>query len=335
MAGDVVHYNRIAMKTCTVLFKKFSNWFFFCQSPPWYNKTHTQTDIFTKGVLTMHQRVAAINDLSGLGQCSLTADIAVLAAMGLECCPLPTAILTTQTGYPDYRCVSFTDHMDAYRLHWQRLGASFQGILSGYLATPEAADCVEAFLDAFQQSGTLYLCDPVLGDNGHVYRGFSKASIQAMEKLARRADILTPNLTEFCILTGTEIGPMLKLGQEDPEALFRTLQEKASIYHEKKLVITGIPHSSSSGEHLVTNLVMDRGPMKPVTFPHLGGTYSGTGDLFAAVLLGSQLQGRSLAQGAQLAGNFIGSAIRSSKMEGTLFNDGVNYEPYLSLLGKE
>lgn len=283
----------------------------------------------------MHQRVAAINDLSGLGRCSLTADIAVLAAMGLECCPLPTAVLTTQTGYPDYRCVSFTDHMEGYRQHWQQLGVSFQGILSGYLATPEAASHVEAFLDAFQKPGTLYLCDPVLGDNGHVYRGFSGEHIRSMQQLALRADILTPNLTEFCILTGTEVEPLFKLGREDPAALFRALQEKASIYKGKKLVITGIPHSSPSGEHLVTNLVLDQGRMEPVTFPHLGGTYSGTGDLFAAVLLGSQLQGRSLVRGAQLAGELIGKAIQSSKAEGTPGNDGVNYEAYLYLLGKE
>lgn len=283
----------------------------------------------------MHQRVAAINDLSGLGRCSLTADIAILAAMGLECCPLPTAVLTTQTGYPEYRCVSFTDHMEDYRRHWQFLGASFQGILSGYLATPEAADHVEAFLDTFHKPGTLYLCDPVLGDNGHVYRGFSEVSIRAMERLAQRADLLTPNLTEFCILTGTDMDPLFALGRKNPEALFQELQSKASVFQGKKLVITGIPHSSPKNEHLVTNLVLDQRKAFPVTFPHLGGTYSGTGDLFAAVLLGSQLQGRSLTKGARLAGELIGKAIRSSKAEGTPGNDGVNYEPYLSLLGKE
>ena len=194
----------------------------------------------------MHQRVAAINDLSGLGRCSLTADIAVLAAMGLECCPLPTAVLTTQTGYPDYRCVSFTGHMEDYRQHWLQLGVSFSGILSGYLATPEAADQVEAFLDTFQKPGTLYLCDPVLGDNGHVYRGFTDASIEAMGKLARRADILTPNLTEFCILTGTDMEPLFQLGRTDAQALFRALQEKALLFKGKKFIITGIPHSSLS-----------------------------------------------------------------------------------------
>lgn len=283
----------------------------------------------------MHQRVAAINDLSGLGRCSLTADIAVLAAMGIEACPLPTAVLTTQTGYPDYRCVSFTGHMDDYRQHWQQLGVTFSGILSGYLATPEAADQVETFLDTFQKPGTLYLCDPVLGDNGHVYRGFTEASIEAMEKLAQRADILTPNLTEFCILTGTDMEPLFQLGRKDAPALFQALQEKALLFKGKKFVITGIPHSSPSGEHLVTNLVIDGGHAVPVTFPHLGGTYSGTGDLFAAIILGSQLQGRSLERGARLAGELIGKAIRSSKAEGTPGNDGVNYEPFLSLLGKE
>lgn len=332
IVGDLVHHNRMGRKTCTVSDEKFLNWFFFVMG---FRVITRFVHSSTKGVLIMHQRVAAINDLSGLGRCSLTADIAILAAMGFEACPLPTAVLTTQTGYPGYRCVSFTEHMDDYRQHWQQLGVAFQGILSGYLATPEAAEQVEAFLDTFQKPDTLYLCDPVLGDDGHVYRGFTDASIEAMRKLALRADLLTPNLTEFCILTGTDMDPLFQLGRQDPEALFQELTRLAGLYKGKRLVITGIPHPSSSGEHLVTNLVIDGGNAIPVTFPHLGGTYSGTGDLFAAILLGSQLQQRTLVQGARLAGELIGKAIRSSKTEGTPCNDGVNYEPYLSLLGKE
>lgn len=283
----------------------------------------------------MHPRVAAINDLSGLGRCSLTADIAVLAAMGIEACPLPTAVLTTQTGYPGYRCFSFTGHMADYRQHWQQLKVTFQGILSGYLATPDTAHQVEAFLDTFQKPDTVYLCDPVLGDDGHVYRGFTDASIESMRRLALRADLLTPNLTEFGILTGTSLDTLLKPDCREPETLFQELEAKAAPFAGKKLVITGIPHSSPSGEHLVTNLVLGGGKRVSVTFPHLGGTYSGTGDLFAAILLGSQLQKRSLVQGVQLAGKLIGKAIQSSKAEGSPYNDGINYEPYLSLLGKE
>lgn len=117
----------------------------------------------------MHLRAAVINDLSGLGRCSLTADIAVLAAMGIEACPLPTAVLTAQTGYEGYHSVSLASHMEAYRRHWNALGITFAGILSGYLASPEAAYQTAEFVDTFHHPGVTYLCDPVLGDQGRVY----------------------------------------------------------------------------------------------------------------------------------------------------------------------
>ena len=123
----------------------------------------------------MHLRAAVINDLSGLGRCSLTADIAVLAAMGIEACPLPTAVLTAQTGYEGYHSVSLASHMEAYRRHWNALGITFAGILSGYLASPEAAYQTAEFVDTFHHTGVTYLCDPVLGDQGRVYKGFTDA----------------------------------------------------------------------------------------------------------------------------------------------------------------
>ncbi len=283
----------------------------------------------------MHQRVAAINDLSGLGRCSLTADIAVLAAMGIEACPMPTAVLTSQTGYPGYRCLSFADRMDDYTEHWQELQVSFAGILSGYLATPDAAEKVRAFLDRFHRLGVLYLCDPVLGDNGRAYRGFTEASIEAVRQLAFQADLLTPNLTEFCILTGTDMRPIQKLGQTDPEALFPILEEKAGCFQGRSLVITGIPVLDKNRETpILSNFIvkMAGGKSSVVSSPHLGGSYSGTGDLFAAVVLGALLQKRSLEEAVRLAVGFIARGIGDARRENTPCNDGINYEPYLGLL---
>ena len=280
----------------------------------------------------MHQRVAAINDLSGLGRCSLTVDIAVLAAMGIEACPLPTAVLTSQTGYPGYHCVPFTKQMCNYTEHWQELQVSFQGILSGYLVTPDAATQVQDFLEKFHKPGVLYLCDPVLGDNGKAYRGFTDASIQAVRHLAFQADLLTPNLTEFCILTDTEMDSLKKLGQENPEELYRLLQYRSYLFKDQALVITGIPIKERD-QQLLVNLIIDHAKT-PVAIPspHLGGSYSGTGDLFAAVLMGSQLQKRNLEQGVRLAGELIVRGIADAQKEHTPCNDGINYEPYLNLL---
>lgn len=280
----------------------------------------------------MHQRVAAINDLSGLGRCSLTVDIAILAAMGIEACPLPTAVLTSQTGYPGYRCVPFTKQMYRYTEHWRELQVSFQGILSGYLATPDAAAQVQVFLERFHTPGVLYLCDPVLGDNGKAYRGFTPASIQAVRQLAFQADILTPNLTEFCILTDTELDPLKKLGQEDPEELYHLLKDRAYLFKDQALIITGIPIKIRD-QQLLANLIIDHTKrLVAIPSPRLEGSYSGTGDIFAAILMGSQLQKRNLEQGVHLAGELIVKGIADAQKEQTPCNDGINYEPYLGLL---
>ena len=280
----------------------------------------------------MHLRAAAINDLSGLGRCSLTADIAVLAAMGIDACPLPTAVLTAQTGYAGFRCVPFADHMESYRKHWQELGVSFQGILSGYLASPDTVRRTAEFVETFRRPGVTYLCDPVLGDNGRVYRGFTDASVEAMRSLALRADLLTPNLTEFCILTGTDMDAMQKLGEAHPDELFAALARKAAFFKDTDTVITGIPFRNEEGRQMLCNLVLTQGTQVPVSFPHLGGTYSGTGDLFAAVLLGGRLQHRDLEASVRLAGTFISRGIESARRNHTPYNDGIDYESCLSLL---
>ena len=236
----------------------------------------------------MHLRAAVINDLSGLGRCSLTADIAVLAAMGIEACPLPTAVLTAQTGYEGYHSVSLASHMEAYRRHWNALGITFAGILSGYLASPEAAYQTAEFVDTFHHPGVTYLCDPVLGDQGRVYKGFTDASIEAMRSLAA--------------------------------------------FSQTDLVITGIPLKGEKSGKEICNLIISKGSSHPVIFPHLGGSYSGTGDLFAAVLLAARLHKEGLVPSVNKAGQFIAKGITAAQKEHTPGNAGIDYEPFLPLL---
>ena len=114
----------------------------------------------------MTKKVAVINDLSGLGRCSLTAAISVLSAMGIQACPLPTAILSSQTEYPSYYCYDFTDKMDYFRQEWKKLGTSFSGIYTGYVASVCQIEQIMHFLDTFQTADTFLLVDPVMGDDG-------------------------------------------------------------------------------------------------------------------------------------------------------------------------
>ncbi len=149
----------------------------------------------------MTKKIAVINDLSGLGRCSLTAAISVLSAMGIQACPLPTAILSSQTEYPSYYCYDFTDKMDYFRQEWKKLGTSFSGIYTGYVASVCQIEQIMHFLDTFQTADTFLLVDPVMGDDGVTYDMYTSGLLTAMKELVARADVITPNLTDSVLLT--------------------------------------------------------------------------------------------------------------------------------------
>ena len=136
----------------------------------------------------MTKKVAVINDLSGLGRCSLTAAISVLSAMGIQACPLPTAILSSQTEYPSYYCYDFTDKMDYFRQEWKKLGTCFSGIYTGYIASVPQIEEIFHFLDTFQTPDTFLLVDPVMGDDGMTYDMYTSEFLSAMKELTARAD---------------------------------------------------------------------------------------------------------------------------------------------------
>lgn len=148
------------------------------------------------------KKIAVINDLSGFGKCSLTAAIPVISALGLECCPMPTAVLSNQTGFESFYCDDFTDKMDFFTSEWKKLGVRFDGILTGFIASHRQAEKIFRFLDEFQNDDTVFFCDPVMADDGKIYDIYDKAMCDAVTRLAKRADIISPNLTELCVLTG-------------------------------------------------------------------------------------------------------------------------------------
>ncbi|MFR3412443.1 MAG: hypothetical protein ACLTS1_07925 [Coprococcus sp.] len=121
----------------------------------------------------MIKRVAVINDLSGLGKCSLTAAIPVLSVMGVQACPLPTAVLTNQTGYDSYYCTDFTDKIDHYTEEWQKRGLTLDAISTGYLGSADQAEKILNFCEKFRTPSTLLFVDPVMGDSGVKYDIFT------------------------------------------------------------------------------------------------------------------------------------------------------------------
>jgi pyridoxine kinase len=279
----------------------------------------------------MTKKIAVINDLSGFGRCSLTAAISVLSAMGVQACPLPTALLTAQTGYPSYYCDDYTEKMEHYRREWQNMQVNFEGIYTGYVANERQIHEIFSFLETFFKKETFLLVDPVMGDNGRTYGMYNDELCRLMRLLTAKADLTTPNLTELCLLTGTDFQDLP--GSDKPKELLEAVGDMARSLCTKgtrAVVVTGIHFQDPScGSKKIGNLYYSASESGLASFSDMDGSYSGTGDLFASVLAGGYARGDSLSQTVLLAGSFLEDALRDSVREGVPYNDGVNYEKYL------
>lgn len=242
-------------------------------------------------------RVAAIHDLSGYGRCSLSVIIPILAAMGVQTCPVPTAILSTHTGgFGDPEIRDLTDFVTPCLEHWKRLGVELDCIYSGFLASEQQASQVASFIKAWPNA--LAVVDPVMGDNGKPYRTVTPQIISQMSCLVKEADLITPNMTEACILLGDTYTNEV-LGRDKARSMLVRLSEKGPAY----VVITGalvVPGK-------ISNIGYDRERnafwrVDCNLFPVF---YSGTGDTFASVLVGGLLTGDSLPIAISRASRFV------------------------------
>lgn len=280
------------------------------------------------------KRIALINDMSGFGKCSLTAAIPVVSVMGIQACPLPTAILSAQTGFPDYYCDDYTDRMDCFTNHWKKMDVTFDGIYSGYLAGPLQIERVMYFLEQFQQEGTLYLADPVMGDHGKAYGMFSPKLLEGMKKLTRAADVITPNLTELCLLADADYGALLAGMQgeryvENIRYICERLLAKAQ--RPQTVIVTGIIREQDKKQY-IGNLAVSEGEYYYLENPYTGTSFSGTGDLFASAICGSLVKGLQVREAMEKAAYFLQEAIEEATLEKIPRNHGVNFEKYLSRL---
>ncbi|MGN0448908.1 MAG: pyridoxamine kinase [Ruminococcus sp.] len=273
----------------------------------------------------MIKKAAVINDLSGFGKCSLTATIAVLSVMGVQPCPMPTAVLTNQTGYKNHYCIDLTDELCHYKEMWSLNNESFDGIYSGYIADKRQVDIILDFINTFRKSNTIVLVDPVMGDNGRLYSAFNNETCKKVCSLARSADIITPNLTELCILTDTDF-EKLNSHCESDDFLERISEvaESAFSHSEQKIVVTGI----KKGDCLY-NGVFTKQDCSFVKAECHGGSFSGTGDIFASIVFASVVNGESLVSAVSKAVSFIEKATADTAKEPYDRNDGINFEKFL------
>lgn len=268
-------------------------------------------------------RVAAIHDLSCFGRCSLTIALPVLSAMGCQCCPLPTALLSAHTGISGFTFLDTTDEMRRISAHWSQLSLHFQAIYTGFLGSAPQINLVEDFLRRFHAPDTLLVMDPVMGDHGTPYKTCTPALRQGLRELVAQADVITPNLTEAAILLDI---PYHESQTADASELVRAL----SLQGQRSVVLTG--YAAAPGQVGALCYDRDTRQVEAVQTARVPQDFPGTGDLFASVLTGALTRGAPLLQAARTAVDFVGSCVARSVAEGAGEAEGVDFEPLLRQL---
>ena len=272
------------------------------------------------------KRVAVINDLSGFGRCSLTAALSVLSVMGHSPCALPTAVLSHQSEIPHAFCTDLTESMPRFIAAWQQNNERFDGVLTGYFSSGRQLDYALRVIHKLCTENSLVVVDPVMGDNGRLYPAYDAAACGKMRELAAEADVLTPNLTELCILTDADYR-RLTAHRHDSDYLERIAAAAEKLAASCAVIVTGI-HIGKE----ICNLAIQGGKAEVIRTPKCGGSFSGTGDLFSAVVCGSLLSGQPLEKAVKTAADFIQKSIADTVKQPHNPLYGVHFEKFLTTL---
>lgn len=280
--------------------------------------------------MTKQKRVAAIHDISGFGRCSLTVALPILSAAGIETSVLPTAVLSTHTGgFTGFTYRDLTEDMPAIAKHWKSLDIGFDALYSGFLGSFEQLDIVSNIFQQFKTKENIILVDPVMADNGTLYRIFPDTFPEGMRKLCSKADIIVPNITEALLLLGEPYNP----GPYTHEFI-ETLLRKLSGIGPAKVVLTGVYFE----DHKLGVATYERSKQNPsaqvqeqetiryVLADRIPGYFHGTGDVFASALLSGLLNDFSLEQSARIAVDFTTASIRRTYLAQSDIRYGVFFE---------
>ena len=264
------------------------------------------------------KRIITIQDFSCVGRCSLTAAIPVISAAGVECCGLPTALLSNHTGFPSSYIRDLTEEIKPIGEQLKRLGTGFSAIYTGYIANVGQMEIIKEFIGEFRGGDTLVFVDPVMGDNGRLYSALTEDYPQKMRELCSIADVITPNITEACLLLGREYG------EYDTREMLRELKKLGAA----KAVITGV--EPKTGEIPMTGAAAYDGerfyeeyaPKQPIVC-------CGTGDLFASALVGAIMRGTGFETALRAAVSFCAESARLTLLDPDRREYGVNFEQAL------
>lgn len=273
--------------------------------------------------LYKQKKIAVVNDITGFGRCSVTVALPIISAMKIQCCPLPTAILSAHTGFPNFFFDDYTPHMRDYMNHWKELNLEFDGICTGFLGSKEQIQIVVEFLKNFKTENTIIIVDPVMGDYGQLYATYTQEMCAEMKNLMKYADVMTPNLTEACRLLDIPY-PDKILSPDELEDIAKQICTKGP----DKVVITGLQNNG-----LIQNFIYETGkPCSIINVEKIGEDRSGTGDVFSSIVSASLVKGVDLVTAVKKATDFISKTIDYTAKIGTPVHDGICFEEYLTEL---
>ena len=264
------------------------------------------------------KRILTIQDISCLGKCSITIALPVLSAMGIETVILPTALLSNHTLFPEYTKLDLEEQMMPSALMWKKNGVHFDAIYTGYLGSAREIEKTAAIIDLFREKDTLVFVDPVMGDNGKLYRGFADDYAARNTLLCSKADIVVPNITEACLLTG------VSYRESYDERYLNELCSRLCGSGAKMAVITGA--SLTDGRTGVYGMDARTGKTFVYQNDKISTSYHGTGDLFASTAVGALLRGFSVSEAMRTAADHTADTIRATMEDPGNPWYGVNFE---------
>ena len=250
-----------------------------------------------------YKKILTIQDISCVGQCSLTVALPILSACGLETCVLPSAVLSTHTGgFSGFTFRDLTEDMLSVCDHWQREGITFSGIYTGYLGSIRQIDYVQDIMKKVAAPDCLKVVDPAMADFGKLYTGFDGAFVEAMKALCAEADYVLPNVTESCLLTGTDYRT------DYDRAYVDLLLERLTALGCRNIVLTGISYAPGT-----TGVVLyENGVYRYHAHEMLPTTCHGTGDIYASAFTGALLRGREPFEAVKIAADFTLACIKNT-----------------------
>ncbi|MBE6856902.1 MAG: pyridoxamine kinase [Ruminococcus sp.] len=266
-----------------------------------------------------YKKVLTIQDISCVGQCSLTVALPIISACGIETCVLPSAVLSTHTaGFKGYTFRDLTEDMPAIKNHWVSEGIKFDAVYTGYLGSTKQIEYVEDIFSSVGSEDCITIVDPAMADNGNLYPGFDDAFVEAMKNLAGKAQYIVPNITEACFLTGMEYKT------EYDKEYIQMLLDKLTALGCRNIILTGVSYSADK----TGVIVLENGALSYYEHEKLSNSCHGTGDIYASAFVGALVRGKSSYDSAKIAADYTVECIKATAQEDNHWY-GAKFEPVL------